>query len=83
MLWGTGQRHRLDDATKFVRSLRRADLLRRDRTYRDAVATVWLISSPATFIQLVDGLGSTLGRYQHWVERTLVDSLLTPPTSQG
>jgi AcrR family transcriptional regulator len=81
-LWATGQRHRLDDATKFVRSLRHTDLLRRDRSGRDAVATVWLVSSPETFIQLTDGLGWTLGRYEHWMERTLVDALLEPPTSQ-
>ena len=78
-LWATGQRHRLDDATKFVNSLRRAHMLRIDRSNRDAVATVWLVSSPETFIQLIDGLGWTLGRYEHWVERTLADALLDPP----
>lgn len=81
-LWATGQRHRLDDATTFVRSLRQADLLRRDRSSRDAVGTVWLVSSPETFIQLSDGLGWTLGRYERWVEHTLADTLLEPPTSQ-
>ena len=79
-LWATGQRHRLEDATRFVSSLRHAQLLRRDRPSRDAVATVWLVSSPETFIQLVDGLGWTLGRYEHWVERTLADALLKPPS---
>jgi AcrR family transcriptional regulator len=79
-LWATGQRHRLEDATRFVSSLRHAQLLRRDRSSRDAVATVWLVSSPETFIQLVDGLGWTLGRYEHWVERTLADALLKPPS---
>jgi AcrR family transcriptional regulator len=81
-LWAAGQRHRLDDATKFVRSLRRADLLRRDRSSRDAVGTVWLVSSPETFIQLTDGFGWTLGRYEHWVERILADALLEPPNPQ-
>ena len=80
-LWATGQRHRLEDATRFVNSLRHAHLLRLDRPSRDAVATVWLVSSPETFIQLVDGLNWTLGRYEHWVERTLADALLEPPRS--
>ncbi len=75
-LWATGQRHRTDDATKFVNSLRQADLLRPDRSRRDAIATVWLVSSPETYIQLVDGLDWTLGRYERWVERSLVDGLL-------
>ena len=79
VLWATGQRHRLADATRFVNSLRQARLLRRDRSSRDAVATVWLISSPETFIQLIDGRGWTLGRYEHWVGRTLADALLEPP----
>ncbi len=78
-LWATGQRHRLADATGFVNSLRQARLLRRDRSGRDAVATVWLISSPETFIQLIDGCDWTLGRYERWVERSLADALLEPP----
>ncbi len=78
-LWATGQRHRLADATKFVNSLRQAHQLRRDRSSRDAVATVWLISSPETFIQLIDGCDWTLGRYERWVERSLADALLEPP----
>jgi AcrR family transcriptional regulator len=81
-LWATGQRHRLDDATRFVRSLRHAGLLRRDRATPHAIATVWLVSSPETFIQLTDGHGLTLGRYERWVERTLADALLQPPPSQ-
>lgn len=81
VLWATGQRHRLEDATRFVKSLRHARLLRRDRPNRDAVATVWLVSSPETFIQLIDGLDWTLGRYEHWVERTLADALLERPRS--
>lgn len=78
-LWTSGQRHRLRDATKLINSLRHAHLLRPDRSTRDAVATVWLISSPETFIQLIDGLGWTIGRYERWVERTLADTLLEPP----
>lgn len=75
-LWATGQRHRLEDATRFVEVLRQADLLRPGLSPRDAIATVWLVSSPETFIQLVDGLGLTLGRYERWVERTLLDALV-------
>ena len=81
-LWATGQRHRLEDATRFVDSLRSTHLLRRDRSTRDAVATVWLVSSPETFIQLVDGFGWTLGRYEKWVERSLTDAVLELPRSE-
>jgi len=77
-LWATGQRHRLDDATKFVQSLRHAGLLRQDRSARDAIASVWLASSPETFIQLTEGLGWTLGRYESWLERTFADALIEP-----
>lgn len=53
-------------------------MLRPDRSSRDAIATVWLVSSPETYLQLVDGLDGTLGRYERWFERTLADALLEP-----
>jgi hypothetical protein len=37
---------------------------------------VWLVTGPETFIQLTDGFGWTLDRYQRWVERMLADALL-------
>jgi hypothetical protein len=36
------------------------------------------VSSPETFIQLVDGQGLTLDEYQLWVEQTLGDTVLSP-----
>ena len=77
VLWKTGQRHRYDDATAFVTSLERSRLLRSDRTRDQAIATVWLVSSPETFIQLTDGRGLTLDEYQLWVEQTVRDTVLS------
>jgi AcrR family transcriptional regulator len=75
-LWRTGQNHRHEDATAFVTSLERARLLRPDRTRDEAIATVWLLTSPETFIQLTDGRGLTLDGYERWLEQTLGDTLL-------
>jgi AcrR family transcriptional regulator len=77
-LWRTGQRHRNADAAAFVRSLETSRLLRPDRTREHAIATVWLVSSPETYIQLTDSHGLTLDEYQLWVEQTLSDTLLGP-----
>lgn len=76
-LWRTGQRYRCDDAAAFVTSLERSRLLRSDRTRDQAIATVWLVASPETFIQLTDGRGLTLDEYQLWVEHTLRDTVLS------
>jgi AcrR family transcriptional regulator len=75
-LWRTGQRHRHVDATAFTTSLERDDLLRSDRTRDQAIATVWLVSSPESFIQLTDGLELTLDEYQLWVEQILRDTVV-------
>jgi hypothetical protein len=75
-LWRTGQSHRYDDADAFVTSLERARLLRSDRSRDQAIATVWLVTSPETFIQLTDGRGFTLDEYQRWLESTLGDTVL-------
>jgi AcrR family transcriptional regulator len=75
-LWRTGQSHRYEDAAAFVTSLERARLLRLDRTRDEAIATVWLVTSPETFIQLTDGRGLTLDEYQRWLEQTLADTVL-------
>lgn len=77
-LWRTGQRHRNADAAAFVTSLETSRLLRSDRTQEHAIATVWLVSSPETFIQLTDSRGLTFDEYQLWVEKTLRDTLLDP-----
>jgi AcrR family transcriptional regulator len=75
-LWQTGQSHRHEDATAFVAAIERADLLRPDRTRDQAIATVWLVTSPETFIQLTDGRGFTLDEYERWLEQTLGDTVL-------
>ena len=80
-LWATGQRLRLKDSTSFVAALHDAELLRRDRPRHEAVATVWLITSPETFTQLRDSLGWTLDRYERWIDQVLADSLLDPAAS--
>jgi hypothetical protein len=77
-LWAAGQRLRLEDSTAFVAALHDAQLLRRDRPRHEAVATVWLITSPETFTQLSDSLGWTLDRYKRWMEQALADALLDP-----
>jgi AcrR family transcriptional regulator len=76
-LWRTGQSRRNADAAAFVTSLASCRLLRSDQTREHAVATVWLVSSPETFIQLTDSRGLTLDDYQLWVEQTLRDTLLS------
>jgi hypothetical protein len=72
----TGQRRRHQDSTVFVAALGRAGLLRRDRRRADLVGTVWLLASPETFIQVDDGLGWSLDRYERWIEQTMADALL-------
>ena len=78
VLWRTGQRHRYDDAEAFVTALERSQLLGPGRTRGEAISTVWLVSSPETFIQLTDGRGLSVDEFQHWVEQTLRDTLLGP-----
>lgn len=80
VLWEKGQRHRYDDATAFVTSLERSQLLRSDRTREHAIATVWLVTSPETFMQLTDGRRITLDEYELWVEQTLSDAVLSQTT---
>lgn len=75
-LWTTGRDLRLRDSEGFVEALDEAQLLRRGGSREDAVATVWLVTSPETFIQLHDGLGWSLDRFERWVERMLADALL-------
>ena len=78
VLWAAGQRLRLEDSTAFVAALHDAQLLRRDRPRHEAVATVWLITSPETFTQLSDSLGWSHDRYERWMEQALADALLDP-----
>ena len=40
--------------------------------------TVWLVSSPESFIQLTDGYGLSLDEFQLWVEQMLRDTVVSP-----
>lgn len=80
-LWAEGQRKREEDATAFVAALAEASMVRSDRPTAHAVATVWLVTSPETYLQLTDGLGWSLDEYERWVAQALVDALLLAPPS--
>lgn len=77
-LWGLGQRKREQDATAFVAALQRASMLREDRTPAQGAATVWLLSSPETYLQLTQGLRWSLDDYERWLGQSLTDALLPP-----
>jgi AcrR family transcriptional regulator len=77
-LWATGQRLRREDSTAFVAALDEAHLLGSQTTRADAIATVWLVTSPETFVQLSDGMGWSLDRFEQWVDRTLASLVLDP-----
>jgi AcrR family transcriptional regulator len=79
-LWALGQRKREEDASGFVAALEGASMLRADRTPASAAATVWLLTSPETYLQLTDGLGWSLDDYEQWLEQSLVDALLDRPS---
>ena len=79
-LWATGQRHRREDASRYVEALEAARMLRDDCDHDQAVATVWLLSSPETHTQLTRGFGWTADRYERWLEQTLADALLALPS---
>lgn len=79
-LWASGQRKREQDATSFVAALEDAAMVRSDRTSADAVASVWLLASPETYLQLTDGLGWSPDEYERWLDRSLADALLEPGT---
>lgn len=83
VLWKTGQQHRDHDATAFVTALERSRFLRSDQTRERAIATVWLVSSPETFIQLTDGYGLSLDEFQLWVEHILRDTVVSPSEKQS
>lgn len=75
-LWSEGQRKREQDATAFVAALDEASLLRPDRPRAHATATVWLLTSPETHLQLTDALAWTLDDYERWLADALADALL-------
>jgi AcrR family transcriptional regulator len=75
-LWRVGQDLRLQDAAAFVSALHVASQLRTDRTPDEATASVWLLASPETYLQLTDGLAWTPDHYERWLRQSLVDLLL-------
>lgn len=79
-LWAEGQRKREQDVTSFVSALESASMLR-NVTPAHAVATVWILTSPETFLQLTDGMGWILDEYEKWLERSLAEALLKPTES--
>jgi TetR/AcrR family transcriptional regulator, regulator of autoinduction and epiphytic fitness len=75
-LWRLGQDRRQQDAAAFVAALHDASQLRSDRTPEDATASVWLLTSPETYLQLTDGLAWTPRRYERWLRQSMLDLLL-------
>lgn len=75
-LWAVGQQKRAQDAAAYVAALDNAAMLRGDRTPAHAKTTVWLLSSPETYLQLTDALGLNLDEFEQWVSRSLADALL-------
>lgn len=72
-LWRVGQERRREDAAAFVAALVDSGQLRPGRTVDDAMASVWLLTSPETCLQLTDGLGWDLDRYEEWLRGALLD----------
>jgi AcrR family transcriptional regulator len=75
-LWRLGQRRREEDAAAFVVALHGAALLRSDRAPDEAIASVWLLTSPETYLQLTDGLAWGPDRYEQWLRQSMGDLVL-------
>jgi len=75
-LWRVGQDRRQQDATAFVAALHDASHLRSDQTPDEATASVWLLTSPETYLQLTDGLAWNPDQYEQWLRRSMCDQLL-------
>jgi AcrR family transcriptional regulator len=82
-LWRLGQNHRQQDAAAFIAALNDASLLRPDRTPDDATASVWLLTSPETYLQMTDGLGWSPHQYEHWLRQSMSDLLLGSSAARG
>ena len=74
-LWRLGQDLRHQDATAFVSALHDASQLRFDRTPEEAIASVWLLTSPETILQLTDGLAWSPDQYEQWLRQSMLDLL--------
>ena len=75
-LWRLGQDLRQQDAVAFVAALHDASQLRSDRTPDEAIASVWLLTSPETYLQMTDGLAWTPAQYEQWLRQSMFDLLL-------
>jgi TetR/AcrR family transcriptional regulator, regulator of autoinduction and epiphytic fitness len=75
-LWRLGQDLRHQDAAAFVAALCDASQLRPDRTPDEAIASVWLLTSPETYLQMTDGLGWSPVQYEQWLRQSMFDLLL-------
>lgn len=75
-LWRLGQDRRQQDAAAFVAALHDASQLRSDRTPDEATASVWLLTSPETYLQMTHGLAWGLAQYEQWLRQSMFDLLL-------
>ncbi len=75
-LWRLGQDLRQQDAAAFVAALHDAAQLRSDRTPAEAIASVWLLTSPETYLQMTDGLAWSPAQYEQWLRQSMFDLLL-------
>ena len=75
-LWRLGQNLRQQDAAAFIAALHDASQLRSDRTPEEATASVWLLTSPETYLQLTDGLAWSPDQYEQWLRQSMFDLLL-------
>ena len=75
-LWRLGQDRRQQDAAAFVAALHDASHLRSDLSPGEATASVWLLTSPETYLQMTDGLAWTPDQYEQWLRRSLSGLLL-------
>ena len=79
-LWRLGQTRRQQDAAAFIAALHDASQLRPDRTPDEAIASVWLLTSPETYLQMTDGLAWSPDQYEQWLEHSIRDLLLRHDT---
>jgi hypothetical protein len=75
-LWRLGQNRRQQDAAAFIAALHEASHLRSDRIPDEATASVWLLTSPETYLQMTDGLAWSPDQYEQWLRQSLFDLLL-------
>ena len=70
------QEHRLAGHRAFARYLSQLDALNPHLTARAAADELWLFSDPILFDRLVHDLGWTRTRFQTWLTRTVIATIL-------